>query len=73
MLTSAPVLAAPERGEPLLLYLTARDHVVSDVLVVEREDPGHMLKVQRLVYFVSEVLTDAKARNPWYKSFCTSC
>jgi hypothetical protein len=36
-------------------------HVVSAALVVEREEPGHALKVQRLVYFVSEVLTETKA------------
>ena len=44
-LTSAPILVAPERGEPLLLYVTASNHVVSAALVVEREEPGHHLKV----------------------------
>jgi hypothetical protein len=37
-------------------------HVVSATLVVEREEPGHALKVQQPVYFVSEVLTETKAR-----------
>jgi hypothetical protein len=36
--------------------------VVSAALVVEREEPGRALKVQRPVYFVSEVLTETKAR-----------
>ena len=31
---------------------------------VEREEPGHALKVQRPVYFVSEVLTNTKSRYP---------
>ena len=31
-LTSAPILVAPERGEPLLLYVAASNHVVSAVL-----------------------------------------
>jgi hypothetical protein len=62
LLTSAPVLAAPERREPHLLYLAATTHVVSAALVVKREELGHALKVQRLVYFVSEVFTETKAR-----------
>ena len=60
-LTSALILIAPKRGEPLLLYVTISNHVVSAALVIEREDLGHPLKVQRPVYFVGEVLTDAKA------------
>lgn len=64
LLTSAPILIAPEREEPLLLYITANDHVVSAILVVEREEPGHVLKIQRPVYFASEVLTDAKVCYP---------
>ena len=62
-LTLALILIAPERGEPLLLYVAASNHVVSVALVVEREEPGHQLKVQRPVYFVGEVLTDPKV---WY-------
>ena len=62
-LTSAPILVAPEQGEPLLLYIAASNHVVSATLVVEREEPGHHLKVQRPIYFIGEVLTDAKV---WY-------
>ena len=51
-LTSAPILIAPKRGEPLLLYVVASNHVVSAALVVEREEPGHHLKVQWPIYFV---------------------
>ena len=63
LLSSPPVLVAPKPCEPLLLYLPATNHVVSAALVVEREEQGHALKVQRPVYFVSEVLTDTKS---WY-------
>ena len=63
-LTSAPILIAPERGEPLLLYVAASNHVVSAALVIEREDLGHHLKVQRPIYFIREVLTDTKVRYP---------
>ena len=62
-LTSAPILVAPERGEPLL-YVTANNHVVSATLVIKREESGHHLKVQRPVYFIGEVLTNAKVQNP---------
>ena len=34
--------------------------MVSAILVVEREEEGHALKVQRLVYFISEVLSNSK-------------
>ena len=63
LLSSAPVLITPEPCETLLLYLAATYHMVSTALVVEREEPGHALKVQRPVYFVSKVLTDTKS---WY-------
>ena len=46
--------------EPLLLFLAATTQVVSTVLVVEREEEGHAHKVQRPMYFVSEVLSDTK-------------
>ena len=36
---------------------------MSTALVIEREEPGHHLKVQRPVYFIREVLTDPKV---WY-------
>ena len=62
-LMSASILIALEWGEPLLLYVAASNHVVSAALVVEREEPGHHLMVQRPIYFVGEVLTDPKV---WY-------
>ena len=57
-LTSSPILIAPEWGEPLLLYVVASNHMVSAALIVEREEPGHHLKVQQPVYFIGKVLTD---------------
>ena len=44
-LTMAPILVAPEQGEPLL-YVAASNHVVSAAMVIEREEPGHHRKVQ---------------------------
>jgi hypothetical protein len=36
--------------------------VVSTAIIVERQENGHAYPVQRLVYFVSEVLSESKAR-----------
>ena len=36
--------------------------MVSSALVVEREEEGHAFKVQRPVYFISDVLSDSKTR-----------
>jgi ApbE superfamily uncharacterized protein (UPF0280 family) len=35
--------------------------VVSAVIVVERTEEGHALPVQRLVYYISDVLSETKA------------
>jgi len=34
------------------------------VLVVERDEPGHIYKVERPVYFISEVLNESKTKYP---------
>ena len=62
LLTRAPILVLPTNGESLLLYIAATTQVVSAALIVEWEEEGHALKVQRLVYFISEVLSDSKTR-----------
>jgi len=63
-LTSPQVLTAPQPNEVLLLYIAATDRIVSTVLVVEREESGHVYKVQRPVYFIREVLNESKTRYP---------
>ncbi|XP_039841801.1 uncharacterized protein LOC120702100 [Panicum virgatum] len=63
-LTTPPVLTTLEDGETLLLYIAATTHVVSTALVVERDEPGHVYKVQRPVYFISEVLGESKLHYP---------
>jgi hypothetical protein len=47
-----------------MLYISATSTVVSATIVVEREEEGHVYKVQRPVYYISEVLTDSKIRYP---------
>src|SRR5207247_3101923 len=63
-LTSPPVLVPPMPEEPLLLYIAATSHVVSTAIIVERQEEGHIQKVQHPVYFVSEVLNESKVRYP---------
>ena len=67
LLSTQPVLAAPISKEPLLLYIAATGQVVSTVLTVEREEEGKTFKVQRPVYYISEVLTPSKQRYPHYQ------
>jgi hypothetical protein len=57
------VLTPPQNGEPLYLYVAATTQVVNAVIVMERAEEGHALPVQRLVYYISEVLSKTKA---WY-------
>jgi hypothetical protein len=63
-LSNSSILIPPVTGEPLLLYVTATTQVISVVLVVERAEEGHTLLIQRLVYFISEVLSETKVCYP---------
>jgi hypothetical protein len=62
LLSKAPILVPPSEKEPLLLYVAATNQVVSAAIVVERQEEGHALPVQRPVYFISEVLSKTKIR-----------
>jgi hypothetical protein len=64
MLSNPPILVPPATGEPLLLYVVATTQVVSVAVVVERAEEGHALPVQRLVYFISELLSETKVCYP---------
>ena len=59
-LTTPPIMTPPIPKETLL-YISATTNVVSTVLIAEREE-GQAYPVQRPVYYVSEVLADAKTR-----------
>jgi ribonuclease HI len=63
-LAHALILTPPRNGKPLYLYVAATTQVVSAVIVVERTEEGHTLPVQRPVYYISEVLSETKARYP---------
>jgi ribonuclease HI len=63
-LAHVPILIPLQGGKPLYLYVAATTQVVSAVIVVERTEEGHSLPVQRPVYYISEVLSETKARYP---------
>ena len=63
-LTHAPILTPPIDGEPLYLYVAVTTQVVSAMIVVERQEEGHALPVQRPVYYISEVLSETRTRYP---------
>ena len=43
-----------------MLYIAATSTVISAAIVVEREEEGRVYKVQHLVYYISEVLSESK-------------
>jgi ribonuclease HI len=59
-LTTPLVMTPPIPKETLLLYISATTNVVNTVLVAEQEEEGQAYPVQRPVYYMSEVLADAK-------------
>jgi hypothetical protein len=70
------------RFKILLLYVVATTQVISVALVVEQEEPRHVYKVQRPVYYIGKVLSDCETRYNqvqkllytillWNTSFCT--
>ena len=66
MLTTPLVLVAPTEGERLLLYIAPTHQVVRIALMVEHDEEKAQ-KVQRPVYFMSEVMSDSKQRYPHYQ------
>jgi tagatose-1,6-bisphosphate aldolase len=62
-LISLSILTPPKKHKDMMLYIAATSMVVSAAIVVEREEEGHMYKVQQPVYYISEVLSDFKIRR----------
>ena len=48
----------------MMLYIAATPTVISTAIVIEREEQGRVYKVQRPVYYISEVLSESKTRYP---------
>jgi hypothetical protein len=68
--STPPMLVTLKEKEPLLLYIAATHQVVSMVLVVERSEEGKEHRVQRPIYFLSEVLSPTKQRYPALPEAC---
>ena len=66
-LTKAPILASPKEEEPMLLYLTATNKVISAAIIVERRKDGQEIPDQHPVYYISEVFSESKQRYPHYQ------
>jgi hypothetical protein len=60
LISKPPVPASSKPGETLPLCITAATQVISTALVVEWEEPGHVYKVQRPVYYISKFLSDCE-------------
>ena len=63
-LTKQPIMTAPQLDETILIYIATTSRVISTAIVVEHDEAGHPYKVQRPVYFISEVLNEPKTRYP---------
>jgi hypothetical protein len=55
-------LVALEPHENLELYISATSNMVSIAIVIERAESDTSHKIQYLVYFVSEALSDSKTQ-----------
>lgn len=51
----------------MLLYIASTSPVVSTKLTVEREEAAKAHKVQRPIYYISQVLTPSNQRYPHYE------
>jgi hypothetical protein len=66
-LSTSLVLVTLCEKEPMLLYITSTNQVVSSALVIEPAEEGKAHGVQRPVYCLSEVLSPTKQRYPHYQ------
>jgi hypothetical protein len=57
LISKPPILASPEPGKTLLLYVVATTQVISATLIVERMELEHVYKIQMPVYYISNVLS----------------
>jgi hypothetical protein len=63
-LTTPPIMTTTQKDKTLLIYIATTTWVVSTAIVVEQQEARHAYKVQCLVYLISEVLNESKARYP---------
>ena len=63
-LTKPPIMMVPRPEKTLPIYIAATSHVVSTAIVIEREEARYAYKVQRPIYFISDVLNESKTHYP---------
>jgi hypothetical protein len=61
--TTPPTLVALAPHNNLQLSISARSNVVTIAIIIERGESDMNHKIQYLVYFISEVLSDSKTQN----------
>lgn len=67
LLSTTHALVTPIEGEPMLLYISVSNQAVGVVLALECEEEGHVQKVHRPIYYVSEILTESKKHYPHHQ------
>ena len=65
-LSSPPVLKAPKRDTPFILYVAAEDKVIGVVLTKETEEKKHVIT------YVGRRLIDAEIRHTFIEKLCLS-
>jgi hypothetical protein len=63
-LTKPPIMTTPQDDQMLLIYIATTPWVISTAIIVKQEEVRHVYKVQRPMYFISEVLNESKTRYP---------
>jgi hypothetical protein len=64
VLSTSPVLVTPREAQPMLLYISTTNQVVSTVFVIGHEEEGKVHGVQGPVYYLGELILPAKQRYP---------
>src|SRR4051812_28814972 len=60
ILSNPPILDAPKPQEPMLLYITATNRIISIVTLVECKEENHEYLLQHPTYYLSELLTESR-------------
>ena len=63
-LTKAPILASPKEEEPMLLYLTATNRVISAAIIVERRKDEQDIPDQHPIYLYLAMGSPARSAHP---------
>jgi hypothetical protein len=68
-LTSSPVLTPLKKHEDMILYIAATSTVICAAIIIEREEEGHIYKVQRPIYYIRKYCQIPKSGTRMYKNY----